>query len=84
MTGPDTFAAEAQRQQLLLQVLWRRQPAEALAAACQGTPARVARGLLAYAANAAASADRVLAGIYPVLAQQVGDAVPLDAKRRVA
>ncbi len=74
MTGPDTFAAEAQRQQLLLQVLWRRQPAEALAAACHGTPARVARGLLAYAANAAASADRVLAGIYPVLARQVGDA----------
>lgn len=74
MSSADALAAEARRQQLLLQVLWRHQPAEALASSCQGTPARVARGLQAYAANAAASADRVLAGIYPVLARQVGDA----------
>ncbi|MDT7837148.1 HvfC/BufC family peptide modification chaperone [Aquabacterium sp. OR-4] len=65
-------AAEARRQQQLLQVLWRRRAAEPLIQACQGTPAQVARGLQAYAANAAASAERVLGGICPVLARAVG------------
>lgn len=73
--APDNHGghdAEARRQQLLLQVLWRQQPPEALNEACAGAADRVARGLAAYAANAAASADRVLAGVAPVLARAVG------------
>lgn len=69
MTAPNT---EALRQQMLLQVLWRRQQPGTLDGAFSGTPERVARGLAAYTANAAASADRVLAGVVPVLARAVG------------
>ncbi|MEK8049319.1 putative DNA-binding domain-containing protein [Ideonella sp. DXS22W] len=68
----DAQAAEARRQQLLLQVLWRQQPPEALQGACAGPAERVARGLQAYRDNAAAMADRVLAGACSVLAGALG------------
>lgn len=64
--------AEALRQQRMLQVLWRRLPEQALGAELRGSPLQQARGWAAYAANAAASADRVLAGVYPALARCLG------------
>lgn len=72
-SGNAAHQAEALRQQQMLQVLWRQRPADALALQLRGTPQRQARGWAAYSSNAAASADRMLAGVYPVLACCIGD-----------
>jgi hypothetical protein len=73
MSDELALSGEALRQQQMLQVLWRQRPADALTPGLAGTPEQQQRGWQAYQANAAASADRVLAGIYPVLAACVGE-----------
>lgn len=75
-----TLALEAQRQQLLLRVLWRREPAAALAAWLREDGSRIDRALVAYRANAEAAAARALAAAYPTVAALVGD----DAMRAIA
>lgn len=63
---------EAQRQQMLLRVLWRDAQPGALAGWVPGGEA-FARGLQAYRANAGALAERALAAAYPTLMQLLGD-----------
>ncbi len=68
------FEREAQRQQLLLSALWREAPVEALNAWLASPRASDAtQGLAAYRGNAAAIAERALAGAYPTVAALVGE-----------
>lgn len=63
---------EAERQQLLLRVLWHQQAPQALP--LRGADAAAAaRGVAAYRANAGAMAERALAVAYPVVQQLLGD-----------
>ncbi|MFM7505552.1 MAG: putative DNA-binding domain-containing protein [Rubrivivax sp.] len=64
--------SEAERQQLLLSVLWHEKPPQALPVRAAGAAA-VARGVAAYRANAGAMAERALAQAYPVVQQLLGD-----------
>lgn len=64
---------EAQRQQLLLRVLWREAPDSALAGWLRDAPPRVARGLSAYRSNGEALAARALAASFPTVAELIGD-----------
>lgn len=68
-----TAAAEAQRQQLLLGALHGQVPANAMGASLRDAAPRAQRGLMAYAANAGAMAERALAAAYPTLQQLLGD-----------
>lgn len=64
---------ERERQQALLQVLWRRDDAQTLAPWVRApTAARTERGLHAYRANAGASAERALAACYPTVQALIG------------
>lgn len=68
------FEREAQRQQSLLAALWRDAPGQALHAGLaspRGSDAT--QGLAAYRSNAAAIAERALAGTYPTIAALVGE-----------
>lgn len=71
--GDGPHAVEAQRQQRLLQVLWRRGADASLAPWLRDDGARLARGLSAYRANASAMAARSLAAAYPTVAALVGE-----------
>ena len=71
MSRPNA-AAEAQRQQLLLGALHGQVPANAMGAYLRDAAPRARRGLLAYAANAGALAERALLAAYPTLAQLLG------------
>lgn len=64
--------AEAQRQQLLLSVLWRGAPDAALGSWLRDAPVRAARGLAAYRGNGEALAARALAAAYPTVAELMG------------
>lgn len=64
--------AEAQRQQLLLSVLWRGAPDAALGSWLRDAPARTARGLAAYRGNGEALAARALAAAYPTVVELMG------------
>jgi len=64
---------EAQRQQLLLSVLWRGSADGALAGWLRDAPARAARGLSAYRSNGEALAARALAASFPTVAELVGE-----------
>ena len=64
---------EAARQQRLLRALWRQGRDTELSGWLRESPARQARGLSAYRANAAAMAARALAAAYPTVAALVGD-----------
>jgi hypothetical protein len=66
------IAREAQRQQVLLRVLWREMPADALMGWMR-TPARIDAGLAPYRANAGAHAERALAAAFPTLQQLLGE-----------
>lgn len=68
-----SIAVEAQRQQRLVQALWRRGSDAALAPWLRDDDARRARGLSAYRANASAMAARALAAAYPTVAALVGE-----------
>jgi hypothetical protein len=68
----DTVATELERQQALLQLLWRRQPDAALVPLLRPGP-RQARGLGAYRANAGANAERALAATYPTVQALLGE-----------
>ena len=68
------FEREAQRQQSLLAALWRDAPGQAPHVALtspRGSDAT--QGLAAYRSNAAAIAERALAGTYPTIAALVGE-----------
>lgn len=65
-------AAEARRQQRLLQALWGEAGPDALTGRLRETPQRALRGLQAYRANAGALAERALAAAFPTVAQLVG------------
>ncbi len=68
----DGHAREAQRQQALLQALWRAAPPQALEAwMAAGTDVR--SGTAAYRANAGAHAERALAVAFPTVRQLLGD-----------
>lgn len=67
-------ALERQRQRLLLQALWQHRPDADLAAWLREEGARMGAGIAAYRTNATATAHRVLAAAYPVLAELVGPA----------
>ncbi|HSW05834.1 DNA-binding domain-containing protein [Aquabacterium sp.] len=64
---------EAQRQQLLLRVLWRDVPDTALGGWLRDAPPRAARGLSAYRSNGEALAARALAASFPTVAELIGD-----------
>lgn len=64
---------EARRQQRLLQVLWRQQPAAVLAPELRGDAASIGRGVAVYRNNALAHVRRALADGFPVLRALVGD-----------
>lgn len=64
---------EARRQQLLLQALWRDAGAADLDSWLHPASPSAARGLAAYAANAAAGAERALRAQFPTVAALVGD-----------
>ena len=68
------FEREAQRQQSLLAALWRDAPGQAPHVALTSPRGRDAtQGLAAYRSNAAAIAERALAGTYPTIAALVGE-----------
>lgn len=70
----DALRREAQRQQLLLRVLWRDAPADALQAWLREAREGANRaGLAAYRANAGAIAERALASAFPTVAALVGE-----------
>jgi hypothetical protein len=69
---PVSAESEAQRQQLLLGVLWRGMPDDALGSWLRDAPPRAARGLSAYRGNGEALAARALAAAYPTLAELIG------------
>ena len=72
-SGCDSGAAqEAQRQALLLRVLWRQAPEAALSGWLRDAPPRMACGVSAYRANGAAIASRALAAAFPTVAELVG------------
>ncbi len=64
---------EALRQQMLLRTLWADARPGVVAGWLRDRPARAARGLQAYRANAGALAERALSAAYPTVAQLVGD-----------
>jgi hypothetical protein len=72
MNGHDAVLREQQRQQALLQALWRREADAALAPWLRGDRLQP-RGLMAYRANAGANAERALASTYPTVQALVGE-----------
>ena len=68
-----SLAAEADRQRALLAALWSADAAgSAPDLSCREGPVSVARGLLAYRANAGANAARALEAAYPTVRALVG------------
>ncbi len=63
---------EGLRQQMLLRALWADARPGAVAGWLRDAPARRARGLQAYRANAGALAERALGAAFPTVAQLVG------------
>jgi hypothetical protein len=71
--SPADLQREQERQQALLQALWRHAPDEALQPWLQpGAPRRLARGLATYRANAGAHAERALAAAFPTVQALIG------------
>lgn len=73
MNAASDIGREAERQQRLLAILWRRQNDAALALWCRDDPTRTQQGLAAYRGNAAAIAARALAAAYPTVQQLIGE-----------
>jgi hypothetical protein len=74
MTRDDARRREQERQQALLQALWRTSPDAALQPWLQATAVeRAARGLATYRANAGAHAERSLAAAFPTVQALIGD-----------
>ncbi len=70
----EALAKEHQRQQALLQVLWRQAGEASLAPLVLSPEAPLTqRGLQAYRANASASAERALASAHPTVLALVGE-----------
>lgn len=70
----DGRAREHQRQQALLQALWRREAAPTLGPWLQAPDEPLTqRGLQAYRANAGAVAERALAAAFPAVQALIGD-----------
>jgi hypothetical protein len=67
------LAHERERQQQLLQALWRRDDDAALQPWLSGPQRRAGQGIAAYRGNATAIAERALATAYPTVAQLLGD-----------
>jgi hypothetical protein len=74
LTHDDARRREQERQQALLQALWRTSPDDALQPWLHpATPQRLARGLATYRANAGAHAERSLAAAFPTVQALIGD-----------
>lgn len=74
MSGEHDRQRERDRQQALLQVLWRQQAGDALKGWTREVgSAGTERGLQAYRANAGASAERALAARYPTVQALIGE-----------
>lgn len=71
MKAPAELAAEAQRQQALLDAIWHGAPGAAVQG-LQGDDASRRRGEQAYRVNARALSERALAAVYPRLQEALG------------
>lgn len=76
-------AAEARRQQLLLDALQADAAADALPGWLRDAPARAGRGLQAYRLNGRALAARALAAAYPRVGRAIGDEALAALARRL-
>ncbi len=70
-TNPDRLR-EAQRQSLLLQVLWRRAPDTHITSWLNDQSQTQARGLQAYRGNAQGGAERALSAAFPTVLELIG------------
>jgi Putative DNA-binding domain len=70
--GRGAHTKEALRQQMLLRALWPDSGSTAWQGYVRGLPAGRDAGIAAYRGNAAAVAERALAGAYPTIAELIG------------
>jgi hypothetical protein len=72
MTAAADLQKEALRQQMLLRALWGDARPGVVAGWLRDRPERVSRGMMAYRANAAALAEKVLVAAFPTITQLLG------------